>query len=121
MAAPSSPAGAPPTCIAPCSKRSRLTPDAYSLTQLRYDVRKLRAHGLLEREGRTLLAIGSPTKGGKVAALFVLFHKRVCGPVGQYPLSPPAHEHTPRCPPRSKRRTTRPMSRFKRLIDLVAA
>ena len=25
--------------------------------------------------------IGSPTKGVKVAALFVLFHKRVCGPL----------------------------------------
>jgi len=26
-----------------------LSPDAYSITQLRYDVRKLRAHGLLTR------------------------------------------------------------------------
>jgi len=29
-----------------------LTRDAYSITQLRYDVRKMKAHGLLEREGR---------------------------------------------------------------------
>ena len=57
-----------------------LTPDAYSITQLRYDVRKLRAHGLLEREGRTD-CYRLTHKGVRVAALFVLFHKRVCGPL----------------------------------------
>lgn len=54
--------------------------DAYSLTQLRYDVRKLRAHGLLEREGRHY-CYRLTDKGVKVAAVFVLFHKRVCGPL----------------------------------------
>ena len=29
-----------------------LAPDSYSLTQLRYDLRKMKAHGLLERDGR---------------------------------------------------------------------
>jgi hypothetical protein len=57
-----------------------VTPEAYSLTQLRYDVRKLRAHGLLVREDRTY-AYRLTEKGLKVAALFVLFHKRVCGPL----------------------------------------
>lgn len=57
-----------------------LTPAAYSLTQLRYDVRKLRAHGLLAREGRAY-AYRLTDKGIKVAAMFVLFHKRVCGPL----------------------------------------
>ena len=57
-----------------------ITPTAYSLTQLRYDVRKLRAHGLLERQGRTY-SYRLTTKGVKVAALFVLFQKRVCGPL----------------------------------------
>jgi len=57
-----------------------LTPEAYSITQLRYDVRKLRAHGLLDRIGRTY-CYQLTTKGVKVAAMFVLFHKRVCGPV----------------------------------------
>lgn len=52
----------------------------YSLTQLRYDVRKLRAHGLLERQGRSY-SYRLTTKGIKVAALFVLFQKRVCGPL----------------------------------------
>jgi hypothetical protein len=57
-----------------------IPPTAYSLTQLRYDVRKLRAHGLLQRQGRTY-SYGLTTKGIKVAALFVLFQKRVCGPL----------------------------------------
>jgi len=57
-----------------------ITPTAYSLTQLRYDVRKLRAHGLLERQGRSY-SYRLTTKGVKVAALFVLFQKRVCGPL----------------------------------------
>jgi hypothetical protein len=54
--------------------------DAYSLTQLRYDMRKLRAHGLLQREGRSY-SYRLTEKGIKVAAMFVLFHKRVCGPL----------------------------------------
>jgi hypothetical protein len=57
-----------------------IAPTAYSLTQLRYDVRKLRAHGLLERQGRSY-SYRLTTKGIKVAALFVLFQKRVCGPL----------------------------------------
>lgn len=57
-----------------------ITQAAYSLTQLRYDVRKLRAHGLLERQGRSY-SYRLTTKGVKVAALFVLFQKRVCGPL----------------------------------------
>jgi hypothetical protein len=57
-----------------------MTPEAYSITQLRYDVRKLRAHGLLERQGRSY-CYRLTTKGVRVAAMFVLFHKRVCGPL----------------------------------------
>jgi hypothetical protein len=58
----------------------RVTADTYSLPQLRYDVRKLRAHGLPEREGRSY-SYRLTEKGRKVAALFVLFQKRVCGPL----------------------------------------
>jgi hypothetical protein len=57
-----------------------LTPQAYSLTQLRYDVRKLKAHGLVQREGRTY-RYRLTDKGRKVSAVFVLFHKRICGPI----------------------------------------
>jgi len=52
----------------------------YTLTQLRYDLRKMRAHGLLERDGKRY-AYRLTEKGNKVALLFVLFHKRVCGPL----------------------------------------
>jgi hypothetical protein len=57
-----------------------LTPDRYSLTQLRYDLRKMKAHGLLQREGRRY-AYRLTDQGNRVALLFVLFHKRVCGPL----------------------------------------
>ena len=52
-----------------------LSSPAYSLTQLRYDLRKLKAHGLLERPGQSYSYRLTP-KGIRVAALFVLFHKR---------------------------------------------
>ena len=57
-----------------------LTSSQYSLTQLRYDMRKMRAHGLLERVGRRY-AYRLTAKGIRVALMFVLFHKRVCGPL----------------------------------------
>jgi hypothetical protein len=57
-----------------------LTPQKYSLTQLRYDLRKLKAHRLLERDGRRY-AYRLTDKGTRVALLFVLFHKRICGPL----------------------------------------
>jgi hypothetical protein len=57
-----------------------LTTDTYSLTQLRYDMRKMKAHGLLQREGRSY-CYRLTQKGVKVAAMIVLFHHRVCGPL----------------------------------------
>jgi hypothetical protein len=57
-----------------------LTADNYSITQLRYDLRKMKAHGLLERDGRRY-AYRLTDKGTRAALLFVLFHQRVCGPV----------------------------------------
>ena len=57
-----------------------LSSDRYTLTQLRYDLRKLKAHGLLERIG-TSYRYRLSGKGSKAALLFILFHKRVCGPL----------------------------------------
>jgi hypothetical protein len=57
-----------------------LSPDRYSLTQLRYDLRKMKAHGLLERHGGRYL-YSLTDQGSKAALLFVLFHQRVCGPL----------------------------------------
>ena len=57
-----------------------LSADQYALTQLRYDLRKMKAHGLLERHGGRYL-YRLTEKGAKVALMFVLFHQRVCGPL----------------------------------------
>ena len=52
----------------------------YTLTQLRYDLRKMKAHGLLERQAGSYLYTLTD-KGTKAALMFILFHKRVCGPL----------------------------------------
>jgi hypothetical protein len=57
-----------------------LKPVTYTLTQLRYDIRKMKAHGLRERHGRQY-AYRLTDKGHKVARMFVLFHKRVGDPL----------------------------------------
>ena len=57
-----------------------LTPAQYTLTQLRYDLRKLKAHRLLERDGRRY-AYRLTAKSTRAALLFVLFHQWVCGPL----------------------------------------
>ena len=60
--------------------RFQLSPEQYGINQLRYDLRKLRAHGLLERDGRRY-AYRLTDKGLRVALLFLLFHRRLCGPL----------------------------------------
>jgi hypothetical protein len=59
----------------------------YTITQLRYDLRKMKAHGLVERDGKRY-AYRLTAKGNKVALLFVLFHKRVCGPLAHSLFNP---------------------------------
>jgi hypothetical protein len=87
-----------------------LTPTTYTLTQLRYDLRKMKAHDLVERDG-VRYAYRLTDKGRKVALLFVLFHQRVCGPLAHslFNQLPPAIRH-PR--PHSKQRIERPTNRF---------
>jgi hypothetical protein len=58
----------------------QLSAKAYGLNQLRYDLRKLKGHGLLQRDGRRY-AYQLTTKGVQVALLFLFFHKRLCGPL----------------------------------------
>jgi hypothetical protein len=50
---------------------------SYSLNQLRYDLRKLKGHALLQRDGKRY-AYRLTTKG---LVLFLFFHKRLCGPL----------------------------------------
>ena len=58
----------------------QLSAETYTLTQLRYDLRKLRGHGLIERDGSRYAYRLTP-KGVQVALLFLFFHKRLCGPL----------------------------------------
>lgn len=52
----------------------------YTLNSLRYDLRKLKGYGLLEREpGR--YAYRLTERGQRVAILMMLFQQRLCGPV----------------------------------------
>jgi len=44
------------------------------------DLRKLRGHGLIERDG-SRYAYRLTAKGVQVALLFLFFHKRLCGPL----------------------------------------
>lgn len=60
--------------------RFQLSIAQYGLNQLRYDLRKLRAHGLVERDGYRY-AYRLTDKGLRVALLFLLFHQRLCGPL----------------------------------------
>jgi len=96
-----------------------IAPDAYSLTQLRYDVRKLRAHGLLEREGRSY-SYRLTDKGVKVAAMFVLFHKRVCGPLANT-LFHHRPTKTATLPVKIEAAYHKADAAIQQLIDLVAA
>ncbi len=57
-----------------------LDPQSYTLNQLRYDLRKMKAHGLIERDGHHYAYRLTP-KGIRVSLMFLLFHKRICGPL----------------------------------------
>lgn len=58
----------------------RFSPKTYGLKQLRYDLRKLKGHGLLQRDG-TRYAYQLTSKGVQIALLFLFFHKRLCSPL----------------------------------------
>jgi hypothetical protein len=57
-----------------------LSAQKYTLTQLRYDLRKMKAHGLVERESNQY-SYRLSNKGIKTSLIFILFHKHVCGPL----------------------------------------
>jgi Winged helix DNA-binding domain len=95
-----------------------LSAERYTLTQVRYDLRKMRAHGLLERDGRRYAYQLTP-KGIRVALLFVLFHKRVCGPLANSLFERPPS----RTPPAGKIEAAyhKGDQSIQRVIDLLAA
>lgn len=68
-------------------ERHRLTETDYRLTQLRYDLGKLRAHGLVERIGRTRRYRLTP-RGLKLGVLLVKFRTRLLGPLATLATAP---------------------------------
>ncbi|NIV93449.1 hypothetical protein GWN42_11765 [candidate division KSB1 bacterium] len=58
----------------------RLQEHEYSLSQLRYDVRKLKAHAVVERIGKSY-SYRLTEYGRKVCLSMVLFHKKLYGPI----------------------------------------
>jgi len=85
---------------------------AYGLNQLRYDLRKLKAHALLRRDGSRYAYHLTP-KGVQVALLFLFFHKRLCGPLANSRFSPSPRRQSPaeqqtrsRLPPRRQSHST---------------
>jgi hypothetical protein len=72
--------GPPSKSIGPSLPPYILSERAYGLNQLRYDLRKLKGHGLIERDGSSY-AYRLTTKGVQVALLFLFFDKRLCGPI----------------------------------------
>lgn len=78
-----------------------MTADRYGLNQLRYDLRKMKAHGLLERDGKRY-ACRFSDKGTKAALMFVLFHKQLCGPLANSLFH---HQPDPASRPKSKLET----------------
>jgi hypothetical protein len=77
--------------------RFELKPAQYSLGALRYDLRKFKAHGLVERAGQSY-RWQLTAKGQKTAALFILFRKRVYGPLAHSTFAQRPHrQHVPPC------------------------
>jgi hypothetical protein len=104
----------------PASKSTTLALSAaYGLNQLRYDLRKLKGHGLLERDGARY-AYGLTPKGVQVALLFLFFHKRLCGPIANSCFH---HRPDPQHPPESRLEVAyrRADKAIQKVVDLLAA
>ena len=96
-----------------------VAPDAYTLTQLRYDLRKMKGHGLVERDGRRY-CYRLTEKGKRVAAMFVLFHNRICGPLAKS-LFHHRPEASAKAPAKIETAYHKADVAIQKLIDLVAA
>ena len=97
----------------------QLSANTYGLNQLRYDLRKLKGHYLLERDG-SRYAYRLTAKGVQVALLFLFFHKQLCGPLANsrfHHLPNPSHK------PHSKLEAAyhRADNAIQQIVDLLAA
>ena len=97
----------------------QLSPEAYGLNQLRYDLRKLKGHGLLERD-TSHYAYRLTSKGVQVALLFLFFHKRLCGPLANSRFH---HQPDPDQRPNSKLEAAyhKADKAIQNIVDLLAA
>ena len=96
-----------------------LKPSEYSLTQLRYDLRKLKAHGLVERIPASY-GYRITTVGQKQIILFLQIQKRIVGPLAYGIL---VHRPDPEHVPNSKfERTYQKVDQaIEEVIELLAA
>jgi len=97
----------------------QLSENSYGLNQLRYDLRKLKGHGLLQRDG-SRYAYRLTDKGVSVALLFLFFHKRLCGPLASSRFH---HQPDSRHRPDSKLEAAyhKADKAIQQIIDLLAA
>jgi hypothetical protein len=97
----------------------QLSPKSYGLNQLRYDLRKLKGHGLLQRDG-SRYAYQLTAKGIQVALLFLFFHKRLCGPLANSRFH---HQPDPEHRPNSKLEAAyhKADTAIQAIVDLLAA
>jgi hypothetical protein len=96
-----------------------LSSRAYGLNQLRYDLRKLKGHALLQRDG-SRYAYRPTTKGLEVSLLFLFFHKRLCGPLANSRFH---HQPDARHRPDSRLEAAyhRADAAIQKVVDLLAA
>jgi hypothetical protein len=96
-----------------------LSDNASGLNQLRYDLRKLKGHALIERDGSRYAYRLSP-KGIQVALLILFFHKRLCGPLANSRFH---HRPDPKHQPRSRLELAyhRADAAIQPVVDLLAA
>ncbi len=97
----------------------QLTPQQYTRNQLAYDLRKLKAHGVIERPVKRYVYVLSDY-GRKAAAMLVIIRNRILRPIAGSLFDRPPQ---PSLKPNSKlqaqyRKTTRS---FNDLIDLLKA
>jgi hypothetical protein len=97
----------------------RLSDKTYRLNQLRYDLRKLKGHGLLERD-RSRYSYRLTSKGIQIALLFLFFHKRLCGPLANSRFH---HQPRPAHQPNSKLEAAyhKADKAIEQIIDLLKA
>ena len=97
----------------------QLSRKTYGLNQLRYDLRKLKGHGLLQRDGSRYAYRLTP-KGVQVALLFLFFHKRLCGPLANSRFH---HAPDPAHAPHSKLESAyyKADKAIQNIVDLLAA